>query len=63
MRNFQMFPPSAAPDADRCDGVEQVRRLSRNMVLEGLQREQFARLTFDFDGSVQSTRATPRARR
>ena len=37
------------------DGVEQVRRLSRNMVLEGLQREQFPRLTFDFDGSVQST--------
>jgi hypothetical protein len=31
------------------DGVEQVRRLSRNMVLEGLQREQFPRLTFDFD--------------
>ena len=25
------------------------------MVLEGLQREQFPRLTFDFDGSVQST--------
>jgi Transposase DDE domain group 1 len=37
------------------DGVEQVRRLSRNMVLEGLQRERFPRLTFDFDGSVQST--------
>jgi hypothetical protein len=36
-------------------GVEHVRKLSRAMVLEGLQREQFPRLTFDFDGSVQST--------
>jgi hypothetical protein len=36
-------------------GVEHVRTLSRAMVLEGLQREQFARLTLDFDGSVQST--------
>jgi hypothetical protein len=37
------------------DGGEQVRRLSRNMVLEALQREQFPWLTFGFDGSVEST--------
>jgi hypothetical protein len=38
------------------DGVENVRRLSRSLVIEGLQREQLARLTLDFDGSVQSTK-------
>ena len=38
------------------DGVEQVRQLSRGMVLEGLQREQLSRVTLDFDGSVQSTK-------
>ena len=37
------------------DGVEDVRQLSRSLVIEGLQREQLPRLTFDFDGSVQST--------
>jgi len=37
------------------EGVEQVRGLSRAMVLEGLQREQLPRVTLDFDGSVQST--------
>ena len=35
--------------------VEQVRVLSSALVVEGLQREQFARLTLDFDGSVTST--------
>jgi Transposase DDE domain group 1 len=38
------------------DGVEQVRQLSRAMVLEALQREQLPRVTLDFDGSVQSTK-------
>jgi hypothetical protein len=38
------------------DGVENVRRLSRSMVIEGLQRIRLPRLTLDFDGSVQSTK-------
>ena len=38
------------------DGVENVRRLSRSMVIEGLCREALPRLTLDFDGSVQSTK-------
>ena len=38
------------------DGIERVRRLSRSMVIEGLQRERLPRLTLDFDGSVQSTK-------
>ena len=38
------------------DGVENVRQLSRAMVIEGLQRERLPRLTLDFDGSVQSTK-------
>jgi len=37
-------------------GVENVRELLRSLVIEGLRRESFARLTFDFDGSVQSTK-------
>ena len=36
--------------------VENIRTLSRALVIEGLQRERFPRLTFDFDGSVQSTK-------
>ena len=36
--------------------VEQVRALSTGLVLERLEREQFARLTLDFDGSVLSTK-------
>jgi len=36
--------------------VENIRKLSRAMVIEGLQREQLPRLTMDFDGSVQSTK-------
>jgi hypothetical protein len=38
------------------DGVDNVRQLSRSIVIEGLQREQLPRLTMDFDGSVQSTK-------
>jgi len=38
------------------EGVENVRRLSRSMVIEGLQRERLPRLTLDFDGTVQSTK-------
>ena len=38
------------------EGVENARQLLRTMVIEGLQREQLARLTMDFDGSVQSTK-------
>lgn len=37
-------------------GVDNVCNLSRSLVIEGLQREQFPRLTLDFDGSVQSTK-------
>lgn len=36
--------------------VEHLRRLTRGLVTEGLQREQFPRLTVDFDGSVLSTK-------
>lgn len=38
------------------EGVEKVRELSTAMVIEGLKRESLYRLTFDFDGSVQSTK-------
>ncbi len=38
------------------DGVEKVRELSRSLVIDGLKREKLPRLTFDFDGSVQSTK-------
>lgn len=37
-------------------GIENVRVLSRSLVVEGLQRERFPRITLDFDGSVQSTK-------
>ena len=37
-------------------GVENVRCLSRSIVIEALRRENLPRLTFDFDGSVQSTK-------
>ncbi len=37
-------------------GVEHVRRLSRSLVIQGLQREELPRVTLDFDGSVQSTK-------
>ncbi len=36
--------------------VENVRQLSRALVIEGLVRENLPRLTLDFDGSVQSTK-------
>jgi hypothetical protein len=38
------------------EGVENVRQLSRSLIIEGLLREQLPRLTLDFDGSVQSTK-------
>jgi Transposase DDE domain group 1 len=38
------------------EGVEKVRELFSSLVLEGLKREALPRLTFDFDGSVQSTK-------
>jgi hypothetical protein len=38
------------------EGVENVRELSRSLVIEGLKRECLPRLTLDFDGSVQSTK-------
>lgn len=37
-------------------GVGKIRKLSRSLVIQGLVREQFPRLTLDFDGSVQSTK-------
>jgi hypothetical protein len=39
-----------------CKGIKKGRKMSRTIVIEGLKREDFPRLTFDFDGSVQSTR-------
>jgi len=42
-------------DMDRT-GVEHLRQLTRGLVIEGLQREAFPRLTLDFDGSVLSTK-------
>jgi hypothetical protein len=39
------------------EGIENVRQLSRSLVIEGLLREQLPRLTLDFDGSVQSTKS------
>ncbi len=36
--------------------VDNVQNLSRSLVVEGLVREQFPRLTMDFDGSVLSTK-------
>jgi hypothetical protein len=38
------------------DGIEKVRELSCSLVIDGLKRADLARLTFDFDGSVQSTK-------
>jgi len=38
------------------ESVENVRQLSRSLVIEGLKRELLPRLTLDFDGSVQSTK-------
>ena len=38
------------------DSIEKVRELSRSLVIDGLKREKLPRLTFDFDGSVQSTK-------
>ncbi len=35
------------------EDVEKVRKLSQNLVIEGLKRACLPRLTFDFDGSVQ----------
>jgi hypothetical protein len=37
-------------------GVNNVRRLSRSLVVQSLVREQLPRITLDFDGSVQSTK-------
>ena len=37
-------------------GIENYRNLSQTLVLEGLLREQFPRITLDFDGSVQSSK-------
>ena len=39
------------------ENVENIRRLSREMVIDGLCRENLPRLTLDFDGSVQSTKS------
>ena len=37
-------------------GADNIRNLSRSLVIEGLQRQRFPRLTLDFDGPVQSTK-------
>ena len=43
--------------------VEKARSTSRGMVLERVTALALTRVTLDFDGSVQSTGAMPRARR
>lgn len=35
--------------------IEKIQRLQRTLVIEGLEREQLARITLDFDGSVVGT--------
>lgn len=47
---------SRALSQTESEGVENVRKLSRSLVIEGLIRENLPRLTLDFDGSVQSTK-------
>ena len=42
-------------DMDRT-GVDHMRQLLRGLVVDGLQRQSFPRLTVDFDGSVLSTK-------
>jgi len=37
--------------------IDNIQKLSRSFVIDGLQREQFPRLTLDFDGSVLSTKS------
>ncbi len=36
--------------------IGKIQKLSRTFVIDGLKREQFSRLTLDFDGSVLSTK-------
>lgn len=38
------------------ENIDKVRELSCSLVLEGLKRENLHRLTFDFDGTLQSTK-------
>lgn len=45
----------ALAEMDR-NGVNNVRRLSRSLVVQSLVRERLPRITLDFDGSVQSTK-------
>jgi hypothetical protein len=47
---------SRSLSAMESEGVEKIRALLRSLVVEGLKRENLYRLTFDFDGSVQSTK-------
>lgn len=47
-RTFSTAPP---------ESIDGTRRLTRQMVIEALQREQFGRITIDYDGVVQSTKA------
>ena len=58
LRKFPDFSTvSRALSQMEIEGVDKLRALSCSLVVEGLQREQFARLTLDFDGSVLSTKA------
>lgn len=47
---------SRALSVMEAQSVKNFRALSRSMVIQGLEREQFYRLTLDFDGSVLSTK-------
>jgi len=40
----------------KTQGINNFRLLSRTLVIEGLERERFPRITLDFDGSVLSTK-------
>ena len=51
-----VFTISRALSQMETQSVENVRCLSRGIVIEALQRESLPRLTLDFDGSVQSTK-------
>jgi hypothetical protein len=58
LRKFPDFSTvSRALSQMEIEGVDKLRALSCSLAVEGLQREQFARLTLDFDGSVLSTKA------
>ena len=51
---FQLYSRSLAQMDTQ--SIVEIQKLSRTFVIDGLKREQFPRLTLDFDGSVLSTK-------